>query len=239
MNVLIYDLETTGLDEKKDSIIEVAAVVLDLKHKIISSQRAGLIYAKTNPDSERITGITQEMLDSVKNNKFNIFDAVHVMAIQSDCIIAHNAEFDRKFTEENKHIFKKKNGVVLDWVCSCYDLNYNIPLENRKLSTIAQALNINATGAHRAINDVLMLANILLEIGNAEEQIKKILEDKKKPLYKVVSMAPYEKKEDVKKEGFRWDGDKKYWHKSIRAESMEELNAIVSQYSFAVKMANF
>ncbi len=237
MNVLIYDLETTGLDEKKDSIIEVAAVILDLKNKMVTSQRSGLIYAKTNPDSEKITGITQEMLDSVKNNKSNIFDAVHVMAIQSDCVIAHNAEFDRKFTEKNNHIFKKKNGVVLDWVCSCYDLNYNnIELQNRKLSTIATALNINNTGAHRAINDVLMLAQILLKIDDADGQIKKSLEDKRKPLYKIVSMAPYEKKDDVKRAGFRWDGEKKHWHKSIRATGIEELKTIISHYNFAVKL---
>lgn len=236
MKILIYDVETTGLDPKKDSIIEVAAVILDLKNKIISSQRSGLIYAKTNPEAEKITGITQEMLDGVKNNHCDIFSFIHFMANSSDCVVAHNASFDKNFTEEKNQIFKRKDGKILEWVCSCYELNYDLQLENKKLTTIANALNLDSAGAHRAMADVMMLANIFLKIDNIEEQIKKILSDRLKPAYKIISLAPFEKKEDVKRAGFRWDGTLKLWWKSVRAADEDELFDIISVFNFDVKI---
>lgn len=238
MNILIYDVETTGLDPKKDSIIEVAAVVLDLKNKMITSQRSGLIYAKTNTEAEKITGITQEMLDGVKDSHSDIFSFIHLMASSADCVVAHNASFDKNFTEEKNQIFKGKDGKILEWVCSCYELNYDMQLENKKLTTIANALNLDSVGAHRAMADVMMLVNIFLKIDTIEDQIKKVLSDRTKPLYKIISLAPFEKKEDVKKAGFRWDGGLKQWWKSVRASDEDELFDIISVFNFDVKITS-
>jgi len=236
MKALIIDTETTGLDYKKDSIIEIAAVLADLDNQMILAQRASLIYAVTNQESEKITGITQDMLDYVKNSQDDPFNQIKIMSEHADCIIAHNAEFDKNFVEFLGYKFKNKKLESLEWVCSCYDIIYDRELENKKLSTIANAYSVNNSEAHRALTDVQMLLNILYKVSNINEQLNSILLDKKKPEYKIISLAPFDKKDEVKKAGFRWDCIKKHWFKKIRAKDDDEFINLVLGFNFKVKV---
>ena len=235
--ILILDTETTGLDPKKDSIIEVAAILVDLNHKRIECQRSGLIYALTNQESEIITGISQLMLDGVKSAFDDPFNSIKIMAEQSTCIVAHNAEFDKGFVEAKGIVLNDKNNSPLEWICSYRDISYDIETENKKLSTLAEAYEVKSDGAHRALADVTMLAHILFKVPNIEEQVFSAIENKKKPEIKIISLAPFEMKEDVKKAGFRWNPQDKTWWKNIRAANESEVNKIIGAFGFDVKMA--
>ncbi|MBX9839538.1 MAG: hypothetical protein K2X69_14630 [Silvanigrellaceae bacterium] len=237
MKALILDTETTGLDSKKDCIIEVAGILVDLNHKRIECQRSGLIYALTNQDSEKITGISQLMLDGVKSAFDDPFNSIKIMAEQSLCVIAHNAEFDKSFVEARGIILNNKNNLPLEWICSYRDINYDIQTENKKLGTLAEAYSVDSGGAHRALSDVTMLAQILFKVPNIEEQVFSAIENKKKPEVKIISLAPFEMKEDVKKAGFRWNPNDKTWWKNIRAANESEVNKIIGSFGFDVKMA--
>ena len=235
--ILILDTETTGLDPKNDSIIEVAAILVDLNHKKIECQRSGLIYALTNEDSEKITGISQLMLDGVKNAFDDPFNSIKIMAEQSICIVAHNAEFDKGFVEAKGIILSNKNKSSLEWICSYRDISYDIQTENKKLSTLAEAYSVDSGGAHRALSDVTMLAHILFKVPNIEEQVFSAIENKKKPEVKIISLAPLDQKEEVKKAGFRWNPNDKTWWKNIRAANESEVNKIIGSFGFDVKIA--
>lgn len=237
MKALILDTETTGLDPKIDSIIEVAAILVDLSHKRIECQRAGLIYAVTNQDSEKITGISQLMLDGVKCSFDDPFNSIRAMAQESICIVAHNAEFDKAFVEAKGINLTDRNNMLLEWICSYRDINYEVQTINKKLSTLAEAYGVNSGGAHRALSDVTMLAQILFKLPNIEEQIFLAIADKKKPEIKIISLAPFDKKEDVKKAGFRWNPNDKTWWKNVRAASEMEINNIISSFEFEVRVA--
>nr|BFD33625.1 3'-5' exonuclease [Pigmentibacter ruber] len=234
--VLILDTETTGLDKRSHSIVEVAAISVDLRYKKIESQRAGLIYAVTNLDSENLTGITQEMLDGVKNATDDPFDTIKLMANYCDCIVAHNAEFDKGFVEARGIILKGRNNLPLEWICSYRDLEYDLPTINKKLGTLAEAYSVNSGGAHRALADVTMLAQVLFKLPNIEEQIIRAIENKKKPEIKIISLAHYDRKDDVKRAGFRWDPQNRIWWKSIRAANENELRNIIDILGFDVKI---
>jgi DNA polymerase-3 subunit epsilon len=234
--ILILDTETTGLDPKKDSIIEVAAILVDLNHKRIECQRSGLIYALTNQDSEKITGISQLMLDGVKSAFDDPFNSIKIMAKQSLCVIAHNAEFDKGFVEAKGIVLSGINNLPLEWICSYRDFNYDIQTENKKLSTLAEAYSVDSGGAHRALSDVTMLAHILFKVPNIEEQIFCAIESKKKPEIKIISLAPFDQKEEVKKSGFRWNPIDKTWWKNIRAANESEVNKIIGSFGFDVKI---
>lgn len=230
MKILIIDTETTGLDPKKDSIIEVAAILVDLSFKRIESQCSALLYAITNSVSEKLTGITQSMLDGAKVSHFNPFDAINSMVKQSECVVAHNAEFDRKFLESKEVTLKP-----LEWICSYRDIEYNLKTENKKLSTLAEAYNVNPDGAHRALADVTMVANIFFKISNIEEQIKTTLIKKTKPLHKLVAITSYNEKDIVKNSGFRWDPKEKIWWKNVHADN-EDLNSLINTFPFKIRV---
>ncbi|WP_186649906.1 exonuclease domain-containing protein [Fluviispira vulneris] len=237
MKALILDVETTGLDCKKDSIIEVAAIVVDLESKIIEAERSSLIYAVTNQDSEKITGITQDMLDGVKNSFADPFDLIKTYAQRCVCVIAHNAEFDKSFVEQSGIILKNSDNQILEWICSYRDITYDVQTINKKLTTIADTYGIVADGAHRALADVTMLAQILFKLPNSIDQITRAIEEKKKPEIKIISLAKFEQKEDVKKAGFRWNPADKIWWKNVRSANDSELQSIIKSFAFDVRIA--
>jgi DNA polymerase-3 subunit epsilon len=98
---IILDVETTGLDQQKDEIIELGMVKFDY---LPDGRIAGLrdVFTSFNepsgfipPEVTALTGITAEMVAGQR------IDAAAVSSFVADAVIviAHNAGFDRKFAE--------------------------------------------------------------------------------------------------------------------------------------------
>lgn len=93
---LIIDTETTGLDYKKDRIVELAIVEFKLRGPIRE-----LYHSYFNPepikvskDALRIHGITNEFLST--KPKFESEADKITQIINNNKLIAHNAEFDKQ-----------------------------------------------------------------------------------------------------------------------------------------------
>src|ERR1700737_79917 len=107
---VILDVETTGLDQRKDEIIELGMVKFDyLPDGRIASLRD--VYTSFNEPSEPIplevtalTGITDDMVAGQRIDDSTVFSFVDEAVI----VIAHNAGFDRKFAERYWSIFQRK-----------------------------------------------------------------------------------------------------------------------------------
>jgi DNA polymerase III subunit epsilon len=107
---ILLDVETTGLDQRKDEVIELGMVKFDY---LPDGRIAGLrdIFSSFNepsdlipPEVTALTGITNDMvaghqIDEAAGSSF-ADDAV--------IIIAHNASFDRKFAERYWPVFQRK-----------------------------------------------------------------------------------------------------------------------------------
>ena len=98
MKILGFDVESTGLDPKKDSITEMGLVLYDTDAKApvrISGflVKGGLITAEI----ERITGITQAMLDTYGYPPDKASQRFRSMAKQADYLCAHNSPFRQIF----------------------------------------------------------------------------------------------------------------------------------------------
>jgi DNA polymerase-3 subunit epsilon len=97
---VLLDVETTGLDQKKDEIIELGMVKFDyLPDGRIASLRD--VFSSFNEPSDEpipleitaLTGITNEMVAGQHIDEA----AVSSFADDAVIVIAHNAGFDRKF----------------------------------------------------------------------------------------------------------------------------------------------
>ncbi|MDD6467129.1 MAG: PolC-type DNA polymerase III [Erysipelotrichaceae bacterium] len=92
---VIFDLETTGLSNRYDSIIEFGAVKM---HKGVEIERLQMFIkppVKINAFTENLTGITQEMVNDAPTFEEA---ADHLLAFIDDHIlVAHNAQFDLGF----------------------------------------------------------------------------------------------------------------------------------------------
>jgi DNA polymerase III epsilon subunit-like protein len=111
MEYIALDLETTGLDNKKDKIIEIALVLFDsqtyaIKETFTSFVNPLVLIPELN---ENITGITN---DDVKNAPvFSELKEKIESFIGERPVIGHNVFFDINFLKEN-NISLKNNRII-------------------------------------------------------------------------------------------------------------------------------
>lgn len=157
---VVFDLETTGFSSVKDRIIEIGAV------KIQNGNVIDKFCAFVNPDIpipfkiEQLTGINDNMVIDSKKIEDILPDFLEFC---TDCVmVAHNAEFDIGFINENcSRMNIKKSFTVIDTVSLA---RYLMPNLNRfKLDTVAKALGISLENHHRAVDDAGCTAEIFLK----------------------------------------------------------------------------
>lgn len=159
-STVVFDLETTGFDPKKNHIIEIGAVKLE-DGKIVD--RMDLFVNPRVPIPYRITQLT-----SIDDSMVMDADGIEVVLpkflefVGESILVAHNAEFDYNFVENKAKAlgipFKRP---VLDTVALSRLL---LPKLHRfKLDTVAKELKIELLHHHRAVDDAEATARIYLK----------------------------------------------------------------------------
>jgi DNA polymerase III subunit epsilon len=213
---IYLDTETTGLDYKKDKIIELALVPFEYGKdgrifRVLDSysgfQDPGI---PLNEQITSLTGITNEMV------KGKVIDCSRVDELVSSAslIIAHNAEFDRKFVEKQFSIFKQKA-----WGCSYKQIPWNNEnISSAKLEYLAYKFGF-FYDAHRAEVDCLVGIHLLTKVLPISKELsfKILLNNVEEKSYIIwATNAPFSSKDLLKNRGYRWNdgnnGKPKAWH---------------------------
>lgn len=152
------DVETTGLSPIKNELIEISAIKYRKDKKLdtfstLIRPKERIPYYITN-----ITGITNEMVQ----NSPQVEEVMpQIKEFIGNCpIVAHNANFDFQFIQNNSNHYFSKNRVI-DTVPIGRKLYPQ--LENHKLGTIAKHIGITEDGFHRAEFDCECCAKIYME----------------------------------------------------------------------------
>jgi DNA polymerase-3 subunit epsilon len=222
---IFLDTETTGLDVDADKIIELAMVPFEFD----ASGRIYRLLPEYNglndpgmPIPEiawQITGITDEM---VKDQSIDIA-AVKELLSGAVIVVAHNARFDRPFCEGLLDEFKD-----ISWACSIADVNWQEEgIEGVKLEYLAYKYGFFFEG-HRATIDcqagIEILSRSLPKSG--ERVLNCLLEHARRTEIRLwAEGAPFEKKDALKKRGYRWssgeNGKRKAWYKDLQEDQLE------------------
>ena len=168
--IIIFDVETTGLSMSQDRLTEIGAVrmrgmqVVDTFNTMVNPERS------IPPKIVELTGITDAMVaDAPKEaeavRKFMEFCGDHPV------LAAHNARFDTTFVRN----VCKRHGIVFEFatldtlvLCKCM-----LPtLYRHKLDGVAKALKLGKFDHHRASDDAQMLAKIYIELVTRLVQTK-------------------------------------------------------------------
>jgi len=184
--VFIFDLETTGLFEKKDyfkywdnsvfnpsRIIEIGyyysdnfGLDIETNNIIHSYLRKPTDFDQIHPEAEKKHGIS---IDTLKEKGFKFSSILNSGLIENlynaDYIISHNTMFDFSILLNELHRFKLKNTIKRlnevkkdkKLICTCRSSGY------KKLETLYESIfDCKPDIAHRAGEDVKTLMEILL-----------------------------------------------------------------------------
>ncbi len=218
--VALLDTETQGLDASKHATIEVAVCLYDVKHASPVDMFSALIRAESN-EAEAINGIKPALLADAREAA-EVWRAVRWIVKPATAIVAHRAEFDRRFVPD----------LERPWICSKVDIRWPGRLRGDHLVQLALSLGLGVASAHRAMADVDTMARIFTRVAEKGHDLEALLVDAMRPKERYLSLAPFEQKDVVKAHGFLWDGDRKCWWRSMPPEDVAALPFKVRQVTW-------
>lgn len=189
-DLVVIDIETTGLDPEFCEIIEVAAI------KIRDNQEVDHFETLVKPIEEvdsfitKLTGITNDML-SCAPTPDSVFPKL-IGFIGEDTIVAHNAHFDINFLYDYFELFLSKE-FNNNFICTMRLCRRIFPeLQNHKLYTLCNHFCLSEP-SHRALNDAkatLQLFNICKQTVEQTIGFEDFAKQTKKPHLKASTIAP-------------------------------------------------
>lgn len=158
---VVFDLETTGLSNLRNRIIEIGAIkvhngeIVDSFSTFVSPP--GSIPAKI----VELTGITDAMVADAPDEITAVSKFVEFCA--GAVLVAHNAAFDTGFIRES---LKRQNREFTFGYLDTVALSRKLfpDLRSHKLNNIAKHLGVKLENHHRAVDDALATAHIFIKM---------------------------------------------------------------------------
>ncbi len=219
MRILGIDLETTGLEAKKDFITEVGLAVYDTDLKRITYAHSHFIVlpkgVEIPPFIVNLTGLTTEVvnkhgIDSIQES----LSLAHTISLGCDFAMAHNAHgFEIPWLA---HHSNPEDQISIPWIDSSLDIPYPEGMSTRKLVHLAAEHYVPLRAAHGALEDVLTMFEILKKYN--WEVVKAFALS---PNVEAVAKVDFQQKEFAKSRGYRWSPERKVWAKRMKQCEVE------------------
>jgi DNA polymerase III epsilon subunit-like protein len=211
--VLIVDVETSGLSPEIDRCTEVAAILYSLGGRA-SLVEFSMLTGNASEDVivQTLTGITKALAYEAKAITLGRDDLIGALlrdlAKFADCVVAHNAEFDRQWLEA------ETGG--LPWLCTLEDFRFPNVAPGQSLTSLALSLGVPVVSAHRALTDCRLIASIFTrchELGHDLRELFKIAQ-RPKSLFVAVDNGNFFRLPESERSamiaarkaaGFKWD----------------------------------
>lgn len=216
IEVVILDLETTGLDCETCEIIELgyikALISLSTGNVVEIRYCKSMFEQPKTPITDEIleiTGISNEMVAGKVIPDHEVAEDLSSVQL----IIAHNAQFDRGFFDK-----RFPNLSSMAWACSIKDMDWKKHgLEGNKLLYLLYQCGYFYE-AHRA--DIDCIATLRLFQDKPGAMLEILNEALKEQVRIHCYTAPFRVKDDLKARGYRWDtkAEVNHWRIDIPAE---------------------
>jgi DNA polymerase-3 subunit epsilon len=154
----VVDVETTGFHPRQARVVSVAALALGDDGNVEGSF-SSLLNPGVDPGPTHVHGLTAEMLDGQPT--FGEIVGQLNGVLEGRTLVAHNVGFDYAFLAAEAELV----GAVLpvDTVMCTVELSRRLALgiENLRLETLAAHWGVTQMRPHDALDDALVLAQIL------------------------------------------------------------------------------
>lgn len=234
MRLLVFDLETTGLDVQRSRMIELAAVIWDTEIQSFCQLFSHLIQCDTpiEDSAEEVHGISSFDLEHWGIPLESALAEFLVMSEQVDALLAHNGiSFDIPILEREFRYSRfrmddltqaLRDRVVID---SMVDIRYPKKCASLKLEYLAASHGFLNPFPHRALFDVMTLCRVIshYDLSTAYEQARipdvRIIAPKVLPPWVDGGVS----NDQVKESGFRWSRDDKQWWRIVKQNELIQI----------------
>lgn len=215
MSGCALDVETTGLEHRNHSVIELAMQrfradehgrIVDVGPPFRWLEDPGVPIP---PEITALTGVTDA---AVAGRRICDAEATSLI-LDADFVVAHNANFDRPFVEA-----RLPAAAGRPWICSMRDVDWRARgFEGRVLSHLLAQVGWFYE-AHRADADVTALLHLLdhAPIGEKRTVLAEAVGTGARAGWIVEAVrAPFEAKDRLKARGYRWDPERRHWWREV------------------------
>lgn len=160
-NIVVFDVESTGIDVTEDEIIQIAAIKIDNKGKVIEKFERFLKPNKSVGSSEKVHGFSDEKLRGIGEDKVIVLKDFSGF-IKGSLIVGHNVNYDISILESE--LSRNKLPLVDIEYYDTLDIyrRFHSNLINHKLETLANKFETENKPSHDAMDDILATKDLLV-----------------------------------------------------------------------------
>lgn len=165
-NIIVFDVESTGVDVTEDEIIQIAAIKLNKKGEVVDKFEKFLKNKKPVKDSYYVHGFSDEMLQRIGEDKEKVLKEF-VEYSKDSIIVGHNVQYDINILcseLERNNLGKPKFKTfydTLDIYRRFYPGNINYKLEN-----LSNVYDTKHKPSHDAMDDIIATGELLVRAIN-------------------------------------------------------------------------
>ncbi len=170
-DIVVFDIETTGLNFDSDRITEIGAVKLRGLEIVEEFQTFVDPEMPIPANITELTGITDEMVKGAKTQREAVSEFMEFVG--KAVLVAHNADFDTTFIRNACARYEIPGEIR--YVDSLKLCRAALPhLKNHKLDTVAKEYKLGDFNHHRAIDDAKMLCAIFKRLMSDAAKLGKL-----------------------------------------------------------------
>ncbi len=209
---IYLDTETTGIDRKRDKIIDLGFIRFDFDRttgEIIKIHEAfSQLEDPEEPLSDIVKNLTGYCDDDLKGKAIE-WEKVADSFEKAQLIIAHNASFDRAFLDRYLPLSREKV-----WGCSLKQIDWRTKGHGTKaLEYLCKDHGFFFDG-HTALADVEAALYLIShkDPDSREFYLKELIEKARiKQKWVLARQSQFEFKDTLRERGYRWDSSMKVW----------------------------
>ena len=161
-DIVVFDVESTGVNIMEDRIVQMAAIRIDEKGNTIDTFERFINPGVPVGDSELVHGFSDAYLQEVGGDAQTVLEAFQQFA-DGSIIVGHNVQYDMGILEQEC----SRHGVAMPRIQAIYDTldiyrRFYPNLRNHKLEFLSGYFPIDHQSTHNAMDDIIATGKLLV-----------------------------------------------------------------------------